>query len=194
MVGKHGSRIRRFFTSVALGLLLSSGVYGALVAIFGLTWADLVTPRAILLALGSIVAVSVLTSIATRIKLLRVHADLLRDGMFLPRAERVHEWSYFNVHEQDVKDPSGNRPYFRRNSDEELREAVREARFILVDGPPKAGKSFAAAKAVQAVWPGKKLLIPAKPNSPAELLNGGLPLRNTVLWLDGFHRHLDHET
>ena len=94
-------------------------------------------------------------------------------------------------------------PYVPRDEDRELREALREHRFVLVVGPPNAGKSRTALEAIrdpEGGFAARGLIVPRRPSDgdrPHPLrdlaaLDPPLPVGKmpAVLWLDDIDEYL----
>jgi hypothetical protein len=86
--------------------------------------------------------------------------------------------------------PGGDDPYVPRACDPDLREAVKPGRFVLVAGPPRAGKSRTAREAL----PGDAFaIVPRDADGLRDLADIDPPPGarvSTVLWLDGLERFL----
>jgi non-ribosomal peptide synthetase-like protein len=85
-------------------------------------------------------------------------------------------------------------PYVRREVDELLDRALQQHRFVLVEGPSKAGKTRSAFEAVRRRFPTSPLVVPAGTDTSLAELVGDAPAgsdsRPPVLWLDDLDRYL----
>lgn len=87
--------------------------------------------------------------------------------------------------------------YLPRQLDVELREAVKPGRFVLVLGPPRAGKSRAALEAARhAVGEDAWLIVPRDADGLRAVAGvdpppGGVLEEDSVLWLDGLERYVE---
>lgn len=86
-------------------------------------------------------------------------------------------------------------PYIRRAPDDRLEEALRESPFVLVFGPPRAGKSRTALECAARALPDARVIAPRDGDSLRELLELDPPLEpdasHAVLWLDGLERFVE---
>ncbi|HEY5318389.1 MAG TPA: hypothetical protein VIJ20_10440 [Solirubrobacteraceae bacterium] len=88
--------------------------------------------------------------------------------------------------------PAAYRP---READEELRAALARATFIVVLGPPGAGKSRAAGEAARRVLADLPAIVPLNVDALRSLADGSVDLTvpepRMCLWLDGLDRFID---
>jgi TPR repeat protein len=66
--------------------------------------------------------------------------------------------------------------------------------FLLLAGPAASGKSRCAYEAVRAVLPDWRMLLPPSAADLTSLVNAGVPLGRTVIWLDDLPRFLGSGT
>lgn len=80
--------------------------------------------------------------------------------------------------------------YVPRDIDHDLDEALGGERLVLLLGDATAGKSRAAYEALHRMPSGRWVLVPRDAGSLRRLGDGGIQLRDTVLWLDDLDRYL----
>ena len=80
--------------------------------------------------------------------------------------------------------------YVPRDIDTQLDAAISRGGLVLVVGDSATGKSRAAYEAMRRLPQSMWLLLPRSPESLRELVNSGVELRDTVVWLDDFERYL----
>ncbi len=83
-------------------------------------------------------------------------------------------------------------PFVRRDRSDDIEEALRTHRFVLVVGESTAGKSRAAFEAVKAVLPNAVFVMP-DPSEPESVRTAVAALRQppqSVVWLDDIERYL----
>jgi hypothetical protein len=84
--------------------------------------------------------------------------------------------------------------YVPRDADAQVRAALSRMApsggFLLLVGPPAAGKTRSAAEAMQHVLGDWRLCLWPAGFAPAAYLDGGVSLRRTVVWLDDVHELL----
>jgi hypothetical protein len=108
-------------------------------------------------------------------------------GIFPPSAGRNHP-------ADDAPDGEGDdprwQPYVKRDIDPELRGALRSARFVLVYGAPRSGKTRTAAEAAREVLGDAPVLLPRGAEGLRVLfeLQPRLEGEHAVLWLDSLER------
>ncbi|MER5402572.1 tetratricopeptide repeat protein [Streptomyces sp. NPDC002599] len=118
----------------------------------------------------------------------------------LPRVTDVEDLIEIGVHPAtptsavDHSDSVAARvpPFVRRDRSDDIEEALRAHRFVLVVGESTAGKSRAAFEAVKAVLPDAVFVVP-DPAEPASVRTAAAALRRTdrsVVWLDDVERYL----
>ena len=118
----------------------------------------------------------------------------------------VEDLGVFGVHAAVAADTGSdaNVRYVKRKKDAALADALANARHggppvVLVVGDSAAGKSHSAAQAVRldAVLSARALVVPLPAGGLARLLDAGVRLDSTVVWLDDLDKHLagglDHE-
>ncbi|MEV4136721.1 tetratricopeptide repeat protein [Dactylosporangium sp. NPDC049742] len=85
--------------------------------------------------------------------------------------------------------------YVPRDRDADIRTALTRMSgpggFLLVVGPPAAGKTRSVVTAMQQLLGDWRLYIHSSTANLAEVLETGLDLRRTVVWLDNIHEVLD---
>lgn len=83
-------------------------------------------------------------------------------------------------------------PYASRQLlDPQLRDALRERRFVLVHGPSASGKSRSTAEAARALYGDRPVLVPdVRPGALTRELDRGVVRDRTVVWLDDVDRHI----
>jgi TPR repeat protein len=125
----------------------------------------------------------------------------LRTGDNLPRADAEIDRALLGIHAALPLPPgpsTGLSPqlptYVPRDLDEELRGLLAERSvhggFVLLAGPSASGKSRCAYEAVRAVLPDWRMLLPPSAKDLTSLVNAGIPLGRTVIWLDDVPRFL----
>ena len=86
-------------------------------------------------------------------------------------------------------------PYRPRAEDSALRAALAGARFVIVHGPPRGGKSRAAGEAARRQLTDLPAIIPLNADALRSLANGSVELTvpepRMCLWLDGLDRLID---
>ena len=186
---------------VTLTLGGTLGVGGALVASL---WVS--APLATLMG-GSVAAVSAVAAGRARQWLDRQaelrrelpdHVVALREGArVLPRVRDIVDPVILGVHPADTRTndsqqprAGGRTPYIPRDVDEELRNAVRRDRLVVVVGESTAGKSRAAFEAIRAQSPDHLLAIPSGRESLAAVTAQLSQSRRSILWLDDLERFL----
>ncbi|MET7921808.1 tetratricopeptide repeat protein [Streptomyces avermitilis] len=120
---------------------------------------------------------------------------LTANGM-LPTAGQVDMYD-IGVSPSPYRD-TGNDGYVKRKQyDQQIHDALRRRRFVLIVGPSKAGKSRLAFQAVESVFREAKLIVPvhrAGRNALADLFGGSgleaLTRTPSVLWLDDLYGYL----
>jgi len=125
----------------------------------------------------------------------------LRSGDDLPHADAGIDRALLGIHAA-LPLPPGSRAglsaqlptYVLRDLDEELRGAIAERSigggFLLLAGPAASGKSRCAYEAVRAVLPDWRMLLPPSAGDLTSLVDLGVPLGRTVIWLDDLPRFL----
>jgi hypothetical protein len=81
-----------------------------------------------------------------------------------------------------------------REVDARLEEALTFSHFVLLVGDSAAGKSRTAFEVMRRRFPDRALVIPARPNSLAALLDANIEFRSAVLWLDDLDAYLGTDT
>ncbi|WP_460437930.1 tetratricopeptide repeat protein [Amycolatopsis stemonae] len=81
-------------------------------------------------------------------------------------------------------------PYVARDIDEDLEWAIHAGGMVLLHGPAAAGKSRAAVEALRRLRPNHRLLVPNDGPALREIVDAGVDLSDTVLWLDDLERYL----
>jgi hypothetical protein len=122
---------------------------------------------------------------------------------WLPRVGQVTNPISLGVHPAaDLGDPdldAEGRPidlpakvpiYVPRDKDAELDSKLSQGGLVLVVGDSTAGKSRAAYEAIHRLFGQRWLLVPNSRQSLRALLEGGLELRETVVWLNDLERWL----
>ncbi|MCR6481427.1 tetratricopeptide repeat protein [Amycolatopsis sp. OK19-0408] len=84
-------------------------------------------------------------------------------------------------------------PYVARDIDEDLEWAIHAGGMVLLHGPAAVGKSRAAVEALRRLRPSHKLLVPDGGPALREIIDAGVDLSDTVLWLDDLERYLGAE-
>jgi hypothetical protein len=84
--------------------------------------------------------------------------------------------------------------YVPRDADVHLDDALATSNFVLLIGDSAAGKSRTAFEAMRRRFPDRVLIVPARPESLATLLNQGLEFRHGVVWLDDIDSYLGVDT
>ena len=111
----------------------------------------------------------------------------------------VEDLGVFGVHAAVAADTGSdaNVGYVKRKKDAALADALANARdggppVVLVVGDSAAGKSHSAAQAVRldAVLSARALVVPLPAGGLARLLDAGVRLDSTVVWLDDLDKHL----
>ncbi|KUJ67397.1 hypothetical protein ACZ90_28355 [Streptomyces albus subsp. albus] len=114
----------------------------------------------------------------------------------IPRVDQVDPHD-IGVSRSTYSDHPDHAPYVsRRQQDEQLDAALADARFVLLAGRSKAGKSRTLYEALRRTLPGARLIVP-RPDSPDSRVLDDLSRLNLptgpdrcVLWLDDLHRYL----
>jgi tetratricopeptide (TPR) repeat protein len=114
----------------------------------------------------------------------------------IPRVDDVDPHD-IGVSRSKYSDHPDNAPYVPRHpQDAQLDAALAGARFVLLAGRSKAGKSRTLYEALRRTLPGARLVVP-RPDSPDHRVLDDLSRLNlptgqdpTVLWLDDLHRYL----
>lgn len=125
----------------------------------------------------------------------------LRAGDDLPQADAEIDRALLGIHVALPLPPgseaglSSQLPtYVPRDVDEELRAAIAERSvhggFLLLVGPAACGKTRCAYEAVRVVLPHWRMLLPPSAEDLTSLVNAGVPLGHTVIWLDDLPRFL----
>jgi len=125
----------------------------------------------------------------------------LRTGDNLPRADAELDRALLGIHPALPLPPgpdAGLSPqlpaYVPRDLDDELRRALADRSvhggFLLLVGPSASGKSRCAYEAVRAVLPDWRMLLPPSAGDLTSLVDAGVPLGRTVIWLDDVPRFL----
>jgi hypothetical protein len=94
------------------------------------------------------------------------------------------------VDERLVKLPVGVPVYVPRDKEAELDSKLARGGLVLVVGDSTAGKSRAAYEAIRRLFGQRFLLVPNARGSLQALLDGGIELRETVVWLNDLERWL----
>ncbi|WP_086855983.1 ATP-binding protein, partial [Amycolatopsis lexingtonensis] len=89
-----------------------------------------------------------------------------------------------------AEDGSDLPPYVARDIDEDLEWAIHAGGMVLLHGPAAVGKSRAAAEALRRLRPDHKLLVPDSGPALRAIVDAGVDLADTVLWLDDLERYL----
>lgn len=125
----------------------------------------------------------------------------LRSGDDLPQVDAEIDRALLGIHAA-LPLPAGSRAglsahlpaYVPRDLDEELRSAIAERSvdggFLLLAGPAASGKSRCAYEAVRAVLPDWRMLLPPSAGDLTSLVDAGVPLGRTVIWVDDLPRFL----
>ncbi|HUZ53473.1 MAG TPA: NB-ARC domain-containing protein [Streptosporangiaceae bacterium] len=85
-------------------------------------------------------------------------------------------------------------PYVPREADRRLDEMLAFSRFVLLVGDSAAGKSRTAFEAMRRRFIDRAVIIPARPDSLATLLDAGMEFRGSVVWLDDLDSYLGTES
>jgi hypothetical protein len=80
--------------------------------------------------------------------------------------------------------------YVPRDKDAEVDAALARGGLVVLVGDSTAGKSRAAYEAVRRLADDRRLLVPHNRESLRRLLNGGMKVRDVVVWLDDLERYL----
>jgi TPR repeat protein len=80
--------------------------------------------------------------------------------------------------------------YVARDIDQELDEALRSDRLVLLLGDAAAGKSRSAYEALHRVLADRWVLVPRRADSLRRLADAGTELDDAVIWLDDLDRYL----
>jgi preprotein translocase subunit SecA len=80
--------------------------------------------------------------------------------------------------------------YVPRDKDGELDALLDRSSFVLVVGESKSGKTRTAAEAVRRRFPERRLVFPRGPESIPALLDAGIDLGESVIWLDRLENFL----
>lgn len=96
----------------------------------------------------------------------------------LPRVSGFDDPLALGVH------PAAEAGYVLRDADPELRAAVSAGGVVVVEGPPRSGKTRAAFEAVRSGAAGRTLVVPRSPGGLLAVVDHAFPLRRSVLWLD----------
>jgi uncharacterized protein len=95
-----------------------------------------------------------------------------------------------DVEGQRVDLPAEMPVYVPRDKDAELDAKLARGGLVLVVGDSTAGKSRAAYEAIHRLFGQRFLLVPHRRQSLRALLDGGVELRGTVVWLNDLERWL----
>lgn len=118
-----------------------------------------------------------------------------------PPATAVDDLAVFGVKAAVADDGGGSAypPYLRRRADADLEAALDEAaagrrRLVLVSGDAAAGKTRSAAEAVRhhlhlRTYP---VVVPFTDRGLRNLLDSGVSLDHTLVWVDDIDKHLVH--
>jgi tetratricopeptide (TPR) repeat protein len=114
----------------------------------------------------------------------------------IPRVDQVDPYD-IGVSRSKYSSGPDDAPYAaRRQQDEELDAALADARFVVLAGRSKAGKSRTLYEALRRTLPGARLIVP-RPDRPEQRVLDDLSRLNlptgrdrSVLWLDDLHRYL----
>jgi hypothetical protein len=114
-------------------------------------------------------------------------ADASDLGIFPPSAESTEPSGSGAL---QAGDDQRRQPYVQRAVDPDLRGALRGARFVLVYGGPRSGKTRTAAEAARQVFGDAPVLLPRDAGGLGVLfdLRPRLDAEHAVLWLDGLER------
>jgi tetratricopeptide (TPR) repeat protein len=120
---------------------------------------------------------------------------LTEDGE-IPRVDAVDPYDIGVSRSKYSNRPGEARYVPREPQDQQLDAALADARFVVLAGRSKAGKSRALYEALLRTLPGARLIVP-RPDGPDQrvlddLSRLGLPTGQdrSVLWLDDLHRYL----
>ncbi|MCQ8773507.1 tetratricopeptide repeat protein [Streptomyces telluris] len=115
----------------------------------------------------------------------------------IPRIGRVDPYDIGVARSKYGDRPGDAAPYVpRRRQDEELAAALTDARFVLLVGRSKAGKSRTLYEALRSALPGARLIVPRRHGPDHRVLDDisrlVLPTGGdrSVLWLDDLHHYL----
>ncbi|MFE9771734.1 tetratricopeptide repeat protein [Streptomyces sp. NPDC005931] len=114
----------------------------------------------------------------------------------IPRVDQVDPYD-IGVSRSKYSSGPDDAPYVaRRQQDGELDAALADARFVVLAGRSKAGKSRTLYEALRRTLPGARLIVP-RPDQPEQRVLDDLSRLNlptgpdrSVLWLDDLHRFL----
>lgn len=114
----------------------------------------------------------------------------------IPRVDRVDPYD-IGVSRSKYSNGPHEAPYVARHpQDEQLDAALLDARFVVLAGRSKAGKSRTLYEALRRTLPGARLIVP-RPDRPEQRVLDDLSRLNlptgpdrSVLWLDDLHRYL----
>ncbi|MBT2365784.1 tetratricopeptide repeat protein [Streptomyces sp. ISL-10] len=111
----------------------------------------------------------------------------------IPRVLHVDRPELAGVHAAEpdqVTEGGGPPPYIERDVEPELRQAVTQARFVLVVGESTAGKTRLAYEVVRSCFPRHAFVRPMTRAALAEAFRVARRRRRAVLWLDDLEDYL----
>lgn len=110
-------------------------------------------------------------------------ATLVRNGS-LPTVSQLH------LHQMGVQRAAAEVPYIPRDAEQELDDAVRQSRLLLVVGHSMAGKSRLAAEWIRRTAPFAPILIPESAEALNSVATEGVLPAGVVVWLDELQLYL----
>jgi hypothetical protein len=137
-----------------------------------------------------------------RARLLAVNCWVDEATGWLPRVGQTTDPVALGVHpaadpgdldvnaEESVDLPAGVPVYVPRDKDAELDAKLARGGLVLLVGDSTAGKSRAAYEAIRRLFAQRWLLVPHTRQSLRRLLDGGVELREVVVWLNDLERWL----
>ncbi|MFC0602491.1 tetratricopeptide repeat protein [Streptomyces palmae] len=197
-----GWALERGFSGSPVWDMTSQGVIGVLVARDSVKKVDRRTAYAIRVetlvrywpALAPYVRDATSEELRTRLENL-LWIPLTEEGE-IPRVDQVDPHD-IGVSRSTYSDHPDQAPYVpRRRQDDQLDAALAGARFVLLAGRSKAGKSRTLYEALRRTLPGARLIVPRPDSSGSRILDDLSRLKlptgsdRSVLWLDDLHRYL----